>query len=62
MAAPIRPPRARRFDRDRRAGARLPSQRRFAARALSRENGITLTAEEMAQLERLRDQGLAAVN
>lgn len=43
-------------------GARLPSQRRFAARALSRENGITLTAEEMAQLERLRDQGLAAVN
>ena len=32
-------------------GARLPSQRRFAARAVSQEKGITLTAAEMAQLE-----------
>lgn len=43
-------------------GARLPSQRRFAARAISRAQGITLTAAEMAQLERLRDEGLAAVS
>ncbi len=43
-------------------GARLPSQRRFAARAEALTNGITLTAEEMAQLERLRTEGLAAVS
>lgn len=34
--------------------ARLPSQRRFAARARSAETGIVLTAEEVALLERLR--------
>src|SRR5690606_33375474 len=34
-------------------GARLPSQRRFAARAESEAKGITLTAAEMAQLEAL---------
>lgn len=43
-------------------GARLPSQRRFAARARSEAEGITLSAEEMALLARLRDQGLAAVS
>lgn len=34
-------------------GARLPSQRRFAAREVSRKQGITLSAAEMAQLEAL---------
>ena len=42
-------------------GARLPSQRRFAARAKAESEGIALTAEEMALLERLRAQGLDAV-
>jgi len=42
-------------------GARLPSQRRFAARALSQAEGITLTAAEVAILDRLADQGLDAV-
>lgn len=32
-------------------GARLPSQRRFAARKVSETQGITLTAAEMAQLD-----------
>ncbi len=35
-------------------GARLPSQRRFSARAISARRGITLSAEEMANLERLQ--------
>lgn len=35
-------------------GARLPSQRRFAARQKSAREGITLTAEEVATLARLR--------
>jgi len=43
-------------------GARLPSQRRFAARAEALAHGITLSAEEMAQLQRLRTEGLAAVS
>ncbi|AML52874.1 Ldh family oxidoreductase [Falsihalocynthiibacter arcticus] len=43
-------------------GARLPSQRRFAARAESQANGIRLTAEEVALLERLRKDGLKAVS
>lgn len=42
-------------------GARLPSQRRFAARAHALSEGITLTAAEMAMLERLRTGGLDAV-
>lgn len=42
-------------------GARLPSQRRFAARRAALEKGISLTAAEMAQLELLRDKGLDAV-
>lgn len=42
-------------------GARLPSQRRFAARRVSLDKGIALTGAEMAQLELLRDQGLDAV-
>ena len=35
-------------------GARLPSQRRFAAREKTAREGITLTTEEVAMLERLR--------
>ncbi|MDQ0322707.1 LDH2 family malate/lactate/ureidoglycolate dehydrogenase [Pararhizobium capsulatum DSM 1112] len=42
-------------------GARLPSQRRYAARAISREAGITLTADEIKQLDRLEDLGLGSV-
>jgi len=42
-------------------GARLPSQRRFAARKLAEAEGITLTAAEIAMLERLRTMGLASV-
>ncbi|AYG61647.1 Ldh family oxidoreductase [Rhizobium jaguaris] len=43
-------------------GARLPSQRRFAARAASEAAGIILTAQEMQQLERLGALGLDAVD
>ncbi len=42
-------------------GARLPSQRRFAARAVSEAEGITLTAAEVAILDRLAEQGLDGV-
>lgn len=42
-------------------GARLPSQRRHAARAEAVARGIALTEEEMAQLERLRRLGVEAV-
>ncbi|MGV6873117.1 Ldh family oxidoreductase [Pseudochelatococcus sp. B33] len=42
-------------------GARLPSQRRFVARARSEAEGIHLTAAETAQLDRLLDLGLDAV-
>ncbi|WP_295812521.1 Ldh family oxidoreductase [uncultured Nitratireductor sp.] len=42
-------------------GARLPSQRRFAARAKARSEGIRLGADEMAMLEHLREKGLDAV-
>lgn len=42
-------------------GARLPSQRRFAARRVSLADGIRLSAAEMALLVRLREQGLDAV-
>ena len=43
-------------------GARLPSQRRFAARATSQAEGITLTAAEAEQLDRLLEKGLDAVD
>lgn len=36
-------------------GARLPSQRRFAAREKAARNGITLTADEVAMMQRLRE-------
>ncbi len=39
-------------------GARLPSQRRFAARARSEAEGVALTAAEAEMLERLRTRGL----
>ncbi|KFB09029.1 Malate/L-lactate dehydrogenase [Nitratireductor basaltis] len=42
-------------------GARLPSQRRFAARKKSLTEGIELSAEEWSMLERLKEKGLAAV-
>lgn len=42
-------------------GARLPGQRRFAARAKSLSAGIVLSEGEMAQLTRLRDLGLEAL-
>ncbi|MFX0540854.1 Ldh family oxidoreductase [Roseovarius sp. S4756] len=43
-------------------GARLPSQRRFAARKAAMAEGITLTAEEVAHLDRLQEHGLDAVD
>ncbi|QUS36752.1 Ldh family oxidoreductase [Falsirhodobacter algicola] len=42
-------------------GARLPSQRRFAARARSLREGVSLSAAERALLARLAAQGLDAV-
>lgn len=42
-------------------GARLPSQRRFAARARSHGEGITLSAAEVEQLDRFLELGLEAV-
>ena len=42
-------------------GARLPSQRRFLARKTSEAEGVTLTAAEMEQLDRLLDLGIDAV-
>ena len=42
-------------------GARLPSQRRFQARAKSEGEGIALTQAEIEQLDRLLDKGLDAV-
>ncbi|WP_061933015.1 Ldh family oxidoreductase [Aureimonas sp. AU22] len=43
-------------------GARLPSQRRFAARRSSEREGIALTADEVAMLDRLETLGLDAVS
>ena len=43
-------------------GARLPSQRRFAAREKSEAEGISLTAAELEQLDRLLEKGLDAVS
>nr|CAD6436711.1 oxidoreductase [Rhizobium sp. Q54] len=42
-------------------GARLPSQRRFAARAKAEADGISLTAAEMEHLDRLFEKGLEAI-
>jgi LDH2 family malate/lactate/ureidoglycolate dehydrogenase len=42
-------------------GARLPSARRFAARAQSDQNGIQLTQDEAAMLDRMERDGLNAV-
>jgi len=42
-------------------GARLPSQRRFKARAETRAKGIPLTEAERQSLERLLANGLDAV-
>lgn len=42
-------------------GARLPSQRRFAARARSADAGIALSDAEQAQLERFLELGLDAI-
>lgn len=42
-------------------GARLPSQRRFAARAKSETEGIVLTAAELEQLDNLLEKGLDAI-
>jgi delta1-piperideine-2-carboxylate reductase len=43
-------------------GARLPSQRRFVARGKSETEGVTLTAAETEQLDRLLEKGLDAVS
>lgn len=43
-------------------GARLPSQRRFAARARAAADGIALTPDEVALLDRLEAGGLDAVS
>ncbi|WP_448956208.1 Ldh family oxidoreductase [Labrys neptuniae] len=43
-------------------GARLPSQRRFQARAKSEQEGIALTGAEIDSLDRLLALGLDAVN
>lgn len=42
-------------------GARLPSQRRFAARQSAERSGIILTAAEMDQLKNLHAKGLDAI-
>ncbi|PVH30750.1 Ldh family oxidoreductase [Pararhodobacter oceanensis] len=43
-------------------GARLPSQRRFTARANAVTNGITLSADEVEVLNRLHSGGLSAID
>lgn len=43
-------------------GARLPSQRRFKARAEAEAEGIALTEAEFGQLKRLEELGLAALD
>jgi LDH2 family malate/lactate/ureidoglycolate dehydrogenase len=42
-------------------GARLPSERRFAARARSEAEGVTLSGAEAEKLDRLLALGLDAV-
>lgn len=49
------------FDRFVGQGARLPSQRRYMARALAEEDGISLTVDECELLSRYESDGLAAV-
>ncbi|MFK0334432.1 Ldh family oxidoreductase [Rhizobium sp. NPDC090275] len=49
------------FDAIAGSGARLPSQRRFAARQKSYAEGIMLTEAEIEQLEHLLNRGLDAV-
>ncbi|MCU0815699.1 MAG: Ldh family oxidoreductase, partial [Cypionkella sp.] len=49
------------FDAIKGQGARLPSERRFAARAKAAAEGITLTEAEMAQLDRFLAEGLDAI-
>ncbi|EJC83850.1 malate/lactate dehydrogenase [Rhizobium leguminosarum bv. trifolii WSM2297] len=44
------------------SGARLPSQRRFAARQKSETEGVPLTAAELELLDRLFEKGLEAVS
>ncbi|WP_027167541.1 Ldh family oxidoreductase [Mesorhizobium sp. WSM3224] len=41
--------------------ARLPSQRRFLARATSQRDGISLSAQEIEQLDRFLERGLGGV-
>ena len=43
-------------------GARLPSERRFAARAKALADGIALSEAELAQLDRFETMGLAALD
>ncbi len=43
-------------------GARLPSQRRFAARAQSERDGIVLTAAEFASLEQMEKDPFGAIS
>lgn len=43
-------------------GARLPSQRRFTARAASQSEGITLNKAEIDYLDQLAEKGLDAVS
>lgn len=50
------------FDKIVGQGARLPSQRRFRARAEAEARGIALTADEMDRLDRLQAGGLDAVD
>ena len=42
-------------------GARLPSQRRYAARAVSMTEGVALSGAEIAHLDRLLAEGMDAV-
>jgi delta1-piperideine-2-carboxylate reductase len=49
------------FDAIASQGARLPSQRRYAARAVTMKDGIDLTEAEKTYLDRLSEQGLQAV-
>ncbi|NIZ08113.1 Ldh family oxidoreductase [Pseudooceanicola sp. HF7] len=43
-------------------GARLPSERRFAAREVALRDGIALSAAEVAELDRFETLGLEALN
>ena len=43
-------------------GARLPSQRRYAARAKALAEGIIMSEAELAELQRLRDLRFDAVD